>query len=95
MHSPTPIQEDSPRDDAEASKLFLVYYWRFHLSLPRGTQSQTVRAERRIISYFIEVHRRYQNNIHITGRNVGKNIEDYWNVNGEKELSDAWTGFTR
>ena len=24
-----------------------------------------------------------------------KNIEDYWNVHGEKELSDAWTGFTR
>ena len=24
-----------------------------------------------------------------------KQIEDYWNVDGEKELSDAWTGFTR
>ena len=24
-----------------------------------------------------------------------KHIEDYWNVDGEKELSDAWTGFTR
>ena len=24
-----------------------------------------------------------------------KHIEDYWSVNGEKELSDAWTGFTR
>ena len=23
-----------------------------------------------------------------------KNIEDYWDVDGEKELSDAWTGFT-
>ena len=22
-------------------------------------------------------------------------IEDYWNVDGERELSDAWTGFTR
>ena len=26
---------------------------------------------------------------------VGKQIEDYWNVDGENELSDAWTGFTR
>ena len=26
---------------------------------------------------------------------LGKQIEDYWNVDGEKELSDAWTGFTR
>ena len=24
-----------------------------------------------------------------------KHIEDYWNVDGEKELSNAWTGFTR
>ena len=24
-----------------------------------------------------------------------KQIEDCWNVDGEKELSDAWTGFTR
>ena len=24
-----------------------------------------------------------------------KHIEDYWNVDGEEELSDAWTGFTR
>ena len=24
-----------------------------------------------------------------------KNIDDYWNDDGERELSDAWTGFTR
>ena len=24
-----------------------------------------------------------------------KHIEDYWNVHGERDLSDAWTGFTR
>ena len=23
------------------------------------------------------------------------NIEDYWNVDGDRELSDTWTGFTR
>ena len=51
--------------------------------------------EKRIISYSDKVHRRYQNNIYITRRIVGENIEDYWNVDGEKELSDAWTGFTR
>ena len=31
---------------------------------------------------------------HITGCMVG-NIDDYWNVDEERELSDAWTGFTR
>ena len=24
-----------------------------------------------------------------------KNIDDYWNVDGDRELSNAWTGFTR
>ena len=24
-----------------------------------------------------------------------KHIEDYWNVDGDRELSDAWTDFTR
>ena len=24
-----------------------------------------------------------------------KHIDDFWNVDGERELSDAWTGFTR
>ena len=24
-----------------------------------------------------------------------KQIEDYWNVDGGREMSDAWTGFTR
>ena len=24
-----------------------------------------------------------------------KHIEDYWNVDEDRELSDAWTGFTR
>ena len=24
-----------------------------------------------------------------------KHIEDYWNVDGDRDLSDAWTGFTR
>ena len=24
-----------------------------------------------------------------------KELEDYWNVDGEQELSDAWTNFTR
>ena len=24
-----------------------------------------------------------------------KHIDDYWNVDGERGLSDAWTGFTR
>ena len=95
LSSPTPLQGDSTLDDEEAKKWFLVYYRRFHLSPSCGTPSQNVRAERRIIPYSTEVHRRYQNNTYVTGCVDGDNIDDFWNVGGEEELSDAWTGFTR
>ena len=32
---------------------------------------------------------------HLLISHVSRHIEDYWNVDGEKELSDAWTRFTR
>ena len=63
--------------------------------LSRGNQSPIVRAERRNISDSNEVHRRYQNNIYITGCIAGENIEVHWNVDGKRELSDAWTDFSR
>ena len=31
----------------------------------------------------------------ILGCNAGENIDDYWNVDGDRELSDTWTGSTR
>ena len=55
-------------------------------------KSQTVRSERSNISYSNVVHRRYQKSLYVM---MKKHIEDYWNVDGEKEVSDAWTGFTR
>ena len=39
---------------------------RYHLSRSRGTQSQTLRAERRIIPDSTEVHRRCQNHFFVT-----------------------------
>ena len=78
-----------------SQKWFLVHDGRFHLTISRGTQSQTVRAERRIISYSAEIYRRYQKHTYITWCNAGENIDDYWNGDGERELPDKWTGFTR
>ena len=65
-----PLQDDSTRDDAETKNDF--WHGRFHLSSSRGTQSQTVHAERRIISFSDEVHRRYQNNTYVSWCIVGK-----------------------
>ena len=56
------------------SKKWLLHdHRRIHLSSSRCTQSQAARAERRkIISYSVKVHRRYQNIMYVTGRNVRK-----------------------
>ena len=96
LHSPTPLQDDSTRDDAEAKNDFWSVTRRFHSSPSRGTPSQTVLAERRIISYSDEVHWRHQNDSYILGCFFcWRKIEDYWNVDKDREMSDAWTGSTR
>ena len=68
---------------------------RFHLPSSRGTQSQTVRAERRIIFYSSELYRRYQKPRTSWDVMLEKSIDDHWNVDGDRELSDTWTSFTR
>ena len=78
-----------------SQKWFLVHYRELHIPTSRGTQSQTVRAERRIISYCYETYRRYQDYRHILGCNAGENIDNYWNVDGDRDLLDKMTGFTR
>ena len=94
--SPTPLQEDSTRDDEDAkSDFWTITGELIHLSSPRWTQSQTVRAARRSISYSVEVHRRYQNDSYhlecIDGETYWRLLERGW----RKKLSDAWTGFTK
>ena len=96
LSSSTPRQDDSPWYDGQAKRDF----WSvapdvLHLSPSRGTQSQTVHAGTRIISYSAEIYRRYQKYLYITGCNAGEDIDDYWNVDGDRDLSDTWTGFTR
>ena len=65
LYSPTLHQEDSRRDDAEAKNDFWSITGDF-LSTSRGTQNQTVHAERRNTSYSAETHRRCQNHSFIT-----------------------------
>ena len=67
----------------------------FCLPSSRGAQSQTVRAERSITPYSTEIHRRDQDYKYIIGCNVGEFFDDYWNVDGDRELSETRTGFTR
>ena len=54
-----------------------------------------VRVERSVIPNSTEIRRRDQGYEYIVGCNAGENIDDYWNVGQDRELSDTWTGFTR
>ena len=72
LYSPTPFQDDSTRDDVEDKNDFWSITGDFILSPSRGTQSQTVHAERRIISHCTEVYRRNQNNTYVKRCIVGK-----------------------
>ena len=63
----------------------------------RGTQSQTNRTcqEKNHFLFhriFFDVTRTADTSL---DGDVGKNIEDYRNVDGDRELSNMWTGFTR
>ena len=59
-------------------------------------QSQTLLAERRIILFFplkyIDVSRTTCTNLEVKQE---ERIDDYWNVDGSRDLSDSWTGFTQ
>ena len=76
--SPTPHQGWLNTGRCGSQKWFLVNYKRFHLSPSRGTQSQTVHAERRIISFSAESYRRYQKHSYIIGCSVGE--KDWWSL---------------
>ena len=82
---PSNIERDSTPDDEEARNDFWTITGEFIYRHHVVTRVKTVHAERTNISYSDEVHRRYQNDSYIPGCYDGKNIEDYWKVDGERE----------
>ena len=65
-----------------SDKGLLVHVRKLHTPPSRGTQSKTVRAERRIISCSTEIHRRYQDYRYILGCDAGEKhrwlLERWW-----------------
>ena len=76
-------------------KMVFVYFRRFHLPSSRGTQNPLhVPTEESFLLPLkhIDVTRTTDTTLDVMSE---KHFEDYWNVDGERELSDAWTGFAR
>ena len=95
FYDPAPLQDDSTRDDAEAKNDFWSitgeFIYRHHveprvkLYMPREESFPTPLK-------YIDVTRTTHTSLDVL---MEKHIEDHWDVEGERELSEAWPGFTR
>ena len=68
------------------------YFYRHHVE---PSKSQTSLAERRIIpnsTKNIDVSRTTHTNLDVKQE---RRIDDYWNIDGSRDVSDYWTGFTQ
>ena len=70
-----------------SNKWLLVHVTKLHTPPSRWTKSETLLAERRIIPYSTEIHWRLQNYAYEFGC--------CWYIDGSRDLSDSWTGFTQ
>ena len=94
-YAPSDLQEDSTRDDEEAKNDLWSVTGEFiyrHDVVPRVKLCMSKEETFPIPTKYTDVTRTTHTSLDVM---MEKHIEDYWNVDGEKELSDAWTGFTR
>ena len=76
-------------------KWLLIHVRKLHVPSSRWTQSQTLLVERRIFPFSTEIHWRIQNYTYDLDVKQERRIDDYWNIDGSRDLSASWTGFTQ
>ena len=95
LSSPNPLQADSTRDDAAAKNDFWSitgdFIYRHHVE-PRIKLYMPREESFHIPLRYIDVTRTTHTSLDVL---MEKHIEDCWNVDADREISDAWTGFTR
>ena len=88
--TPSPLQDDSKRDDEEAKNGFWTITGEFiyrHHFVPKVKLYMPQEETFHIPTKYIDVTRTTLTSLDVM---LEKQIEDYWNVDGERELSDAW-----
>ena len=94
-YTPSNLEEDSTRDDEEAKNDFWTitgeFIYRHHV-VPRVELYVPREETFPIPMKYIDFTRTSFTSLDVM---LERQIEEYWNVDGERELSDAWTGFTR
>ena len=94
MSSSTPFQESSP-DDGEARHDFWSisgnHIYRHHVE-PRVKLFVPREESFPIPLRYIDVTRATSTTLDVM---LERRIDDYWNIEGNRDISDSWTGFTR
>ena len=78
-----------------SDKWLMVHVRKLHIPPSRWTRSQTLVAERKsfpIPLKYIDVSRTTHTNLDVMQES---RIDDYWNVDGSRDLFDYWRGFTQ
>ena len=95
LSSPTPLPDDSTLDDAEAKNDFWFitgeFIYRHHVE-PRVKLYVSREGSFPFPPKYIDFTRNTRTSLDVL---LEKRIEDCWNVDEDRELSGAWTGFTR
>ena len=95
LFSPKPLQDDSALDDVEAENGFWAikgdFIYRHHVE-PRVKLDMPREESLSIPLKYIDATRNTHTSLDVMSQ---KSIDEKWNVDGERELSGAWTGFTR
>ena len=93
--SPPPLPQDSLPDAGEARNDFWSisgnFKYRHHVE-PRVKLYSPREESSPIPLKYIDVSRTTQTNLDVMQES---GIDDYWNIDGSRELSDSWTGFTQ
>ena len=93
--SPPPPPHDSFPDAGEAMNDFWSmsgnFIYRHHVQ-PRVTLHSPREESFPIPLKYIDVSRTIRTNLDVEQE---RRIDDYWNIDGSRDLSDSWTGFTQ
>ena len=90
--SSTPFQDSSLYDDEARNYFWSIsgnFIHRHHVE-PRVKVDVPREASFLIPLTYIDVTRTTSTSLDVM---LEKNIDDYWNVDGDREVSDTWTGF--
>ena len=93
--SPPPLPQDSLPDAGEARNDFWSisgnFIYRHHVE-PRVKLYSPREESFPIPLKYIDVSRTTHTNLNVM---LERRIDDYWNIDGSRDLSDSWTGFTQ